>query len=69
MNNTNSIPCCPICSNTLSLRVATGRKSGKPFIMLMCSVDGRHFRGFICDRNYVRQVMEQVEAKQSKEKK
>lgn len=69
METSNPMPSCPICGNTLSLRVATGRKSGKPFIMLMCSTDGRHFRGFICDREYVRQVMEQVEAEQTVEQK
>ena len=54
MNNIN----CPICSNPLSVRIATGRKSNKPFIMLKCDNDGRHFRGFITDQTYVKQVIE-----------
>ena len=53
MNNIN----CPICSNPLSVRIATGRKSKKPFIMLKCDIDGRHFRGFITDQNYVKKVL------------
>ena len=38
---------CPICANPLSIRMAKGRKSNKLFIMLVCPLDGRHFRGFI----------------------
>lgn len=49
---------CPICSNALSVRVAKGRKSNKPFIMLICQQDGRHFRGFITDQTYVKKVLE-----------
>ena len=47
---------CPICSNPLSVTVARGRKSNKPFIMLKCDKDGRHFRGFITDQAYVNKV-------------
>ena len=48
---------CPICTNPLSVRVARGRKSNKPFIMLKCDKDGRHFRGFITDQEYVSRVL------------
>jgi len=48
---------CPICNNPLSVRVAKGRKSNKPFIMLKCDVDGRHFRGFITDQAYVKKLL------------
>ena len=48
---------CPICSNTLSVRIAKGRKSNKLFIMLVCGKDGRHFRGFITDQAYVKRVL------------
>ncbi len=54
MNNIN----CPICSHALSVRAAKGRKSNKPFIMLVCQKDGRHFRGFITDQQYVKKVLE-----------
>ena len=59
MNNIN----CPICSNTLSVRVAKGRKSNKSFIMLKCDKDGRHFRGFITDQAYVKKVLEEQSLK------
>ena len=57
-------PGCPVCGLGLSLRPAAGRKSGKPFIMLKCPKDGRHFRAFITDREYVADVtirLEQLE--------
>ena len=54
MNNIN----CPICSNPLSVRIAKGRKSNKSFIMLKCDLDGRHFRGFITDQQYVKKVID-----------
>ena len=48
---------CPICSSTLSVRIAKGRKSNKLFIMMVCGKDGRHFRGFITDQPYVKRVL------------
>ena len=56
IKTTQEIPCL-VCRKPLALRLARGRKSGKPFIMLICPVDGRHFRGFITDRTYVREVL------------
>jgi hypothetical protein len=53
---------CLLCQQPLALRLARGRKSGKPFIMLICPQDGRHFRAFINDQVYVRQVLEKLEA-------
>ena len=50
---------CPICSEAISVQVARGRKSNKPFIMLKCPKDGRHFRGFITDQSYVRKVLDE----------
>jgi len=49
---------CPVCSNPLSVTVAKGRKSNKPFIMLKCEQDGRHFRGFITDQDFVRRIFQ-----------
>jgi hypothetical protein len=51
---------CPVCACDLSIRAARGRKSNKPFIMLVCAVDGRHFRGFITDQIYLKKVLEQT---------
>jgi hypothetical protein len=59
MNNT--MPSCPICGESLSVNLARGRKSGKPFVMLRCPADGRHFRGFISHRPYVEQVLDNLE--------
>ena len=58
------IPRCPVCGQPLSLRLAHGRKSGKPFVMLICAQDGRHFRGFISDRTFVKGVVEHLEGRQ-----
>ena len=58
----NQAPC-PVCSVPLTVRLARGRKSGKPFVMLLCAQDGRHFRAFINDQQYVAQVLERVEGK------
>ena len=52
---------CPVCTNPLSVTVAKGRKSNKPFIMLKCNTDGRHFRGFITDQSYVKRVLSENE--------
>ena len=54
---------CLVCGEPLDFRPSTGRRSGKPFIMLICGKDGRHFRGFITDQNYVAGVMARLEAK------
>ena len=55
-----SIPCL-ICGEQLTVRLAQGRKSGKPFIMLICGRDGRHFRGFISDQPYVGELLARLE--------
>ncbi|MDD5703662.1 MAG: hypothetical protein PHU23_16635 [Dehalococcoidales bacterium] len=68
-NHNQQLPACPVCANALLFRIAKGRKSNKPFIMLMCPLDGRHFRGFIGDRDYIKQVMEKLEAKTQSEEK
>lgn len=57
---TDSMPGCPLCSGKLEVRPSKGRKSGKPFIMWLCSVDGRHFRAFITYQPYVKEVMDRV---------
>jgi hypothetical protein len=52
---------CLLCTAALTLRLVRGRKSGKPFLMLICPVDGRHFRGFITQRDYVAGVLARLE--------
>ena len=53
---------CPVCEVSLRISAARGRKSQKPFLMLVCPSDGRHFRGFINDKEYVAEVLERLEA-------
>ena len=60
----SNIPSCPICGQPLTIGLAKGRKSGKYFVMLLCSKDGRHFRGFINHRPYVKEILERLEASQ-----
>ena len=57
--STSSVPCV-VCGLALAIRAAKGRKSGKPFVMLICPKDGRHFRAFITDQNYVKGVFEKA---------
>ncbi len=52
---------CLVCKGELTVSAARGRKSNKPFVMLKCSQDGRHFRAFITDQEYVKKVMAGVE--------
>ncbi len=54
---------CPVCGTGLEVRLARGRKSGKAFIMAVCPVDGRHIRSFINDAEYVRRVIERLDAR------
>jgi hypothetical protein len=61
----SEMPRCPICGEPLSIRLARGRKSGKPFAMLLCARDGRHFRGFINHRAFVEDLLNNFEAAQS----
>ena len=61
MSNVPSIGC-PVCG--LGLKVATTKSQrGKVALVLVCPDDGRHFRGFINDIKFVRQVMEAIEVK------
>ena len=54
-----SIPCM-VCKAPLEIRPSRGRKSGKPFLMVICPADGRHFRGFVTDQAYVAEVFGRV---------
>ena len=58
---TRGIPCL-VCGQLLTIRLATGRKSQKTFLMLLCTQDGRQFRGFINDREYVDKVLSRLES-------
>jgi predicted RNA-binding Zn-ribbon protein involved in translation (DUF1610 family) len=53
---------CPVCGEAMAFQIARGRKSGKPFLMVKCLQDGRHFRGFVGDKIYVEKLLEHLEA-------
>jgi len=55
---------CPVCGDPLSFQITRSKKSGKPSLMMKCLRDGRHFRSFICDRDYVKRVLEHLEEQQ-----
>ena len=59
---------CLVCQQRLELRMAKGRRSGKPFLMIICPRDGRHFRGFINDRVYVDKVLARLEGHSTDQK-
>jgi len=59
-----SLPC-PVCNTGLMIRLAHGRKSGKPFVMLICPKDGRHIRAFISDKKFVKEVLVKLQTKES----
>ena len=50
-------PECPVCQGIIEVKLAIGRKSGKPSLSLVCPADARHYRGFINDRAYVQNVL------------
>jgi predicted RNA-binding Zn-ribbon protein involved in translation (DUF1610 family) len=52
---------CPVCGDAMAFQIARGRKSGKSFLMVKCLRDGRHFRGFVGDRDYVTRLVERLE--------
>ena len=60
--NTQVSILCLVCGEPLTVRPARGRKSGKPFLMLMCGRDGRHFRAFVNDQAYVQGVLDRLES-------
>jgi hypothetical protein len=58
---------CPVCGTNLTISPARSRKAKKPktFLMLVCPLDGRHFRGFISDSDFVAQVVDAAGVKVS----
>ena len=52
---------CPVCNEPMAFQIARGRKSGKPFLMVKCLRDGRHFRGFVGDKEYVARLLDRLE--------
>ena len=54
---------CPVCAVALKLTTARSRKAKIPrtFLMLACPKDGRHFRGFISDGDFVQRTLDAAE--------
>ena len=52
---------CHLCGRQLQAQLVHGRKSRKPFVMLVCPADGRHMRTFVGDAGYVGKVVERLE--------
>jgi predicted RNA-binding Zn-ribbon protein involved in translation (DUF1610 family) len=65
ITNENQSLQCPVCGESMAFQIARGRKSGKPFLMVKCLRDGRHFRGFVGDREYVTRLLERLESGKS----
>jgi hypothetical protein len=55
----------PVYGTGLIIRLAHGRKSGKPSVMFICPKDGRHIRAFISDKKFVGEVLVKLQTKES----
>ncbi len=49
---------CPVCGTAIGVSKAQSRKSKRPktFLMLLCPINGRHFRAFINDPEFISRV-------------
>lgn len=56
---------CPVCQSELNLTPATSKKKRKLCLMLVCPVSGVHFRAFINDQDFIRQVMDSLDGTQT----
>ena len=52
---------CPACEAELKVTTSTS-KTGKVALVFACPRDGRDFRAFINNRDYVRKVMDSLKA-------
>lgn len=52
---------CPVCEAELKVTTSTS-KTGKVALVLACPRDGRDFRAFINNREYVRRVLDSLES-------
>jgi hypothetical protein len=48
---------CLVCHGPIDIKISETRKSQKPCINMRCERDGRHFRAFITDREFVENMM------------
>ncbi len=61
---TASAPVCLICGAALKVALTRSQK-GKVAVGLSCPVDGRHFRGFVNDRDYVTRTIQATQTLQN----
>ena len=60
-----SMPNCLVCDRQISMELRKNERNGRPFLMLVCPVDGAHFRAFINEREYVAQIVKRLEKTRS----
>ncbi len=53
---------CLVCRGPIDIRFGTTRRARKPCINMRCRSDGRHFRAFIVDREFVDRMMDEAGA-------
>ncbi len=61
---TTPAPVCLICGAALKVALTRSQK-GKVAVGLSCPVDGRHFRGFVNDRDYVTRTIQATQVLQN----
>lgn len=52
---------CPVCQTELELAPAQSRKKKRLCLMLVCPASATHFRAFINDQEFVKQVMARLD--------
>lgn len=52
---------CPVCEAELKVTTSTS-KTGKVALVLACRRDGKDFRAFVNNRDYVRKVLDSLKA-------
>lgn len=65
MDDLKEMPC-PVCAEALAVRITKSR-NGNVSLMLVCVIDGRHFRGFINDREYVGDILDRLDAREKQQ--
>lgn len=57
MSNVN----CPVCKHKLDIGLRQNERNERFYLMMVCPVDGAHFRAFINDRDYVAKAVKGVQ--------
>jgi hypothetical protein len=51
---------CPVCGEPLNVRLVQSKR-GMLSLMLVCPEEGRHFRAFLNDQDYIAEVTSRVD--------